>query len=118
MAKTLTKPQALMEAEQKLAEQELSIDLYINENIRLQKALNNLQERTNSQAAEILVFVDRVKQEKEETEAYLLKLETKLNESWGFIQELKDTMGDDSVVRSLLEKFFLDNEDEFNGYAN
>ena len=104
--------------ELRMCELEATAELYLSENLRLQKTLSDLQQKANMQAAEILVFVDHVKQEREATEAHVLNLETKLNEAWGFITDLKDTFEDDTVVLSLLDKHFGEEDATQNGYSN
>jgi hypothetical protein len=107
-----------MTTAQKIKEMQATLDLYLAENTAMAKAFDDLKKRATEQAAEILIFVDRVKQEKREMEDFILSLETELNDAWGFVQDVKDTMGDDTVIRSLLEKYSLDKTSSRNGYVN
>ena len=102
----MAKAQKSISTAQKILELEASVNLYIYENIKLQKEMVELKKKLTMQSAEVVAFVDRVKAEKAETEAFILRLETNLNEAWGFIQDLKDVAGDDLLIRGLLQKHF------------
>jgi regulator of replication initiation timing len=120
MAKNIAKSikAALTRKSPKISELESTAELYLNENIILQKELDSLKKRFSLQAAEVLVFVDKVKIEKAESEAYLLKLETELNHIWGFVQELKEISGEDMAVQSLLSQYALNDKEMPTGYVN
>lgn len=120
MAKNIAKSirSILTKKKSRLSESEATSELYLSENIKLQKELESLKKKISLQAAEVLVFVDRVKMEKAESEAYLLKLETELNNIWGFVQELKEMAHEDMAIQSLLSQYALNDKEMPTGYVN
>ena len=91
-------------------ESQLTADLYYDQTVKLRKEIEVMKKQLSMQSAEILMYVDRVKQEYKSKDTELLATQMELNEAWGFIGEIKDLFEDDEdymTITSLLDKYNL-----------